>query len=141
MKVVLYLEDICSRTHGGFPPPKLTTLVPKLLHLKIEKHGWVYQFIICLIYFIIYPSIIPTISEGCTVLWRDLFQDPGGFPPPNLTSLVPKIIPLKILDHGWVYQLIICFIYVIICPITPQDLPHQFWNKLEEFWNQLNPYN
>ena len=48
-----------------------------------------------------YPSIIPTISKVCTVLGRDLFKDlGGGFPPPKLTSLVPKLLPLQIADHG-----------------------------------------
>ena len=67
---------------------------------------------------------IPNINGFCIVFGRYLFQDPGGFPPPKLTSLVLKLIPLKIEDQFWVYKLIIFLIYVIICPITAQDLPH-----------------
>ena len=66
-----------------------------------------------------------TISGGCTMFGRDLFQDLGGFPPPKLTSLVQKLIPLQIACHNWVNKLIICLIYVLMCPITLHDLPHQ----------------
>ena len=55
VEVVQCLEDICSRTHWGFPPPKLTSLVPKLLPLKIEENGWLYQLIMCLIYILMCP--------------------------------------------------------------------------------------
>ena len=72
MEVVQCLEEICSRAQGGFPPPKLTSLVPKLLPLQIAYHGWVYQWIIYLIYVLIVPSHLMIFLTKFEINWRSL---------------------------------------------------------------------
>ena len=48
------------------------------------------------------------------------------YDPPKLTSLVLKLLPLKIAEHVWVYHFIIFLLYFLIFSLTPHDLPHQF---------------